>query len=434
MNRLNLLLGIIIVSIASLPFLPGAQIIPYALLKTGTSLLFLIVAYLLFTTEVSGRDVIVILSLSLLLRLLFINMLPIGSDDIYRYVWDGKVQSVSINPYLFAPNAPELNHLHTPMLPALINQPHMPTMYFPLSEWIFYLSYSISGDQVWGYKMLLWIAEIVAMAGLFFTAKQQQINVKYLLLYAVCPLMIFEYSIDGHVDVFGLMFFSLFLLFYVQRRLIVALVLLGCSFSIKPAALIILPALFFFEKGKRNRAAVAVIPVFTLGLQFLPYMFDADVFASLRAFTKHWTFNGFFFNLFNLYFQDNQPARLTASIVLLIVVGLIIIRKMPIIEKFYLSLLGLLFFSPIVHPWYIGWVGILVPLVRKPSGIYYIAAASLTVITASNYQLYGVWKDYWFVLIIEYVPVIILVLFEVQIVPSTWLTRLSPGNNTNVKQ
>ena len=43
------------------------------------------------------------------LALLFVE--PYLSTDIYRYIWDGRVQAAGINPYRFVPNAPELAQL-----------------------------------------------------------------------------------------------------------------------------------------------------------------------------------------------------------------------------------------------------------------------------------------------------------------------------------
>ena len=43
------------------------------------------------------------------LALLFVE--PYLSTDIYRYVWDGRVQAAGINPYRYMPIAPELAHL-----------------------------------------------------------------------------------------------------------------------------------------------------------------------------------------------------------------------------------------------------------------------------------------------------------------------------------
>jgi hypothetical protein len=69
-------------------------------------------------------------------------------------------------------------------------------------------------------------------------------------------------------------------------------------------------------------------------------------------------------------------------------------------------------FSPVVHPWYIAWTLILAIAAKKWSGIYFAAAASLTSLTVLNYQLYGVWKDYLLVQIAEYLPVMILIVYE----------------------
>ena len=47
-------------------------------------------------------------------------MLPIGSDDHFRYLWDGKVITNCINPFEYPPNSNELNHLHSDLLPEAV--------------------------------------------------------------------------------------------------------------------------------------------------------------------------------------------------------------------------------------------------------------------------------------------------------------------------
>ncbi len=41
---------------------------------------------------------------------------PQGSDDLYRYIWDGRVQAAGIDPYQYAPAAPQLASLRDPFL------------------------------------------------------------------------------------------------------------------------------------------------------------------------------------------------------------------------------------------------------------------------------------------------------------------------------
>src|SRR5690348_12957084 len=85
---------------------------------------------------------------------------PRGSDDLYRYIWDGRVQAAGIDPYSYPPAAPQLAGLRDPFLwPAhaphcvapgarldglpgdmaapgctRINRPVVPTIYPPVAE------------------------------------------------------------------------------------------------------------------------------------------------------------------------------------------------------------------------------------------------------------------------------------------------------------
>ena len=181
-----------------------------------------------------------------------------------------KVQAKGINPYLYTAHDARLDSLHSPLLPAAMNHADLKTIYFPLSQWIFYSCYQLSGEALWGYKAVLLIAEIVSVAALFLFLSMLNIPRKFVLLYALCPLPIIEFAVDAHLDAVGLPLFLFSLLFYLKQRKILSYVLLGLSISIKPVGLILLPAMFFFEKGWRNKLSALLVPLVTVGVQFLP--------------------------------------------------------------------------------------------------------------------------------------------------------------------
>ena len=54
---------------------------------------------------------VVILCRGVAMRLALLFVEPYLSTDIYRYIWDGRVQAAGINPYRYVPSAPELAHL-----------------------------------------------------------------------------------------------------------------------------------------------------------------------------------------------------------------------------------------------------------------------------------------------------------------------------------
>ena len=90
----------------------------------------------------------------------------------------------------------------------------------------------------------------------------------------------------------------------------------------------------------------------------------------------------------------------------------VILSRKDLITKIYLSVFLLFIFSPVVHPWYLSWLAVILPFIPKWSGITYVSLVSLTSFTILNYQLNGIWKEYTPALIFEYVPVILLFSFE----------------------
>lgn len=406
------LISILFILFLIFHFVNNISINTFSLVYISTSLIFLVISLLIFKVELKFKEVAIITALGLLIRFSFINTEPVGSEDIYRYIWDGKVQANSINPYLYTANDSALVDLHSEILPSKLNFAHMKTIYFPLSQWFFYIGYTLSGEDVWGYKLLLFIAELLTIIFLYFLIKKRNSELKYLLFYVLAPLPIIHFALDGHVDGFGLPLFILSILFYFTNKKILSAILLGLSISIKPVGLVLLPIFFLNEKNIINKIKFAIIPFLVFAVQFLPYIFNSNPFEAFLIYTRHWIFNGFVFNIFNSFIHNNQTSRMICGIMLALVLLILYFSKKEIDLKIYFSVLLLMIFSPVVHPWYIAWLAVLIPLTQKWSGIFYVSLSSLTTITVLNYQLYGVWTDYWWVLLIEYLPVIILMIIE----------------------
>jgi len=327
-------------------------------------------------------------------------------------MWDGKVQDAGINPYLYAPDSSALIQLHSTLLPAAVNHSNMKTLYFPFSEWVFYACYRLSGEAVWGYKVLLLAAEGASLLGLFLLLTLFRIPTKFVLLYAFCPLSILQFAFDGHLDAFGFPFLLFGLLLYLRERRLPALVLIGISMAIKPVALVLIPILFFLERSWRQRLLTIAIPIGTVLVQFLPYLVTSNPFEALATFAKNWTFNGIVFEGLYVLLADNQKTRLVCLVLLSVALLMVYLSKKDFIRKIHLSVLLLLLFSPVVHPWYIAWLAVLLPLTRQWSAIIYSATACLTSVTILSYKLHGVWEQAPWVLIVEYLPVIVLMAWE----------------------
>jgi len=393
-----------------IPIVPA--IISYTVVYISTSLLFIFVSFLIIRSDIDLKYIYAILAVSVLIRIGTIFIAPAGSDDYFRYIWDGKVLANGINPYKYAPSDPALQNLHSEMLPSLVKFPEMKTVYPPLSEILFYFAYLLGGESFYGLKILLLLFELLAVLVFWQILKKLQLPSKNILLYALCPLPIFQFFIDAHVDGFGISLLLLFILFYTSKKYLPSYIFLGLSVCVKPVGLLLIPLIFLHQKGFIRKTIAAVIPVGLCGLLYLFFSLSADPFEALTNFTVNWTFNGFFFNIIDSFINDNQKSRLICTVIFIISFIPVILSRKEFITKIYESIFILLIFSPVVHPWYVSWLAILLPLTARLSGIFYAGLVSLTAATVLNYQMYGEWNDYPVVWFLEYTPVLFFFIFE----------------------
>ena len=127
--------AVLIAAVLLLNHLPlGHPLEVYVATFIVASVLYLWLARVTLTTEVLRGQLWMLIAASILLRASFLPVSPVGSDDVYRYIWDGRVEAHGINPYRYAPEAPELQALHSEALPAKVNYPSMKTVYFPIAQ------------------------------------------------------------------------------------------------------------------------------------------------------------------------------------------------------------------------------------------------------------------------------------------------------------
>jgi hypothetical protein len=401
----------------------------FTVVYISSSIVFCFLCWFILKVNLPNKLLFGMIAVGIVLRISFVAITPIGSDDVYRYMWDGKVQSNGINPYMFAPDNPALNHLHSDILPKKMNYVEMKTIYFPLSQWLFYIGYQLSGEAVWGYKTLLLLFELLTITCLLLILKKLNVSAKYVLLYVLCPLPIIHFAVDAHLDGFGLPLLLLAILFYISDRKILSYLLLGLSLTIKPIGLVIIPILFLNEKGSSNKIKSLIIPLLAFSIQFIPYIFQTNPFEAFLIYSKNWTFNGALFDFIDIFIRYNEKTRMICAILLGTALLPLYLSKRHLLEKIYYSVLLLMIFSPVVHPWYIAWLVVMLPIVPRWSGIVFAATSSLTAFTVLNYQLHGVWNEYPLVVIFEYIPVFVLLVMELTGVKLFVMQQSNSKNN-----
>ncbi|MCW8802912.1 MAG: hypothetical protein OQK57_00815 [Ignavibacteriaceae bacterium] len=414
LNKIFFIVLLVLIAAQVIFFYSSRDIEVYSALFLSASAIYLLFVSLLFKADVSKNQLLVILISFFLLKIIFVNTEPVGSDDYYRYIWDGKVLANGINPFLYAPNDQALSELHSELLPEKVSYPNIKTIYFPVSQWLFTVSYWISGENAVGLKIFYLIFELMILLSLYALFNKFLIEKKYLLIYAALPLITFQFFIDAHIDLVGvaLMIASISLYFYNKKFL--SYVLLGLSVSVKPTGLLLIPFYIQNETFFKEKLKSFYIPITIFMITFLPYILTATPLDTLINYSINWTYNGMIYNSLSLFLANNVTIRIICAMLYLLALGFIYFSKYDLIRKIFLSLFILMIFSPVVHPWYLIWFVVFLPVVRSYSGIYFGSAISLTSFSILRFQLTGEWEEYSWVLLAQYVPILIIFYYEMK--------------------
>ncbi len=229
--------------------------------------IYLAVAWL----SLRGRDSRPLLVLGLifaaLFRLSIIFSPPYLSDDIYRYIWDGRVQAAGINPYRYIPADESLADLRDEKIyPNINRRDYAHTMYPPIAEGAFLLITRFSESVTW-MKAAMVGFEAVAVWALvqllisFGFARQR------VLIYAWHPLTVWEFAGSGHLDAMAIAFIALALLARRKQRETLTGFLLACATCVKFFPAVLFPAVCMRKSWKMPLAFAAMILV-----AYLPYL------------------------------------------------------------------------------------------------------------------------------------------------------------------
>jgi alpha-1,6-mannosyltransferase len=213
----------------------------------------------------SALLLILVGAVAMRLALLFTE--PTLSSDMYRYIWDGRVQAAGINPYRYVPAAPELAALRDPSIWPLINRAdYAVTIYPPVAQALF-LAITRIGENVVVMKLALLLFEAVTVAVLIFLLKRLAMPLTRVAVYAWHPLAVWEIAGNGHVDAAMIALLMVSALVFLNRRTLLAGVIATLGALVKPTALLALPVFWRPWDWKLPLAFVA-----TIAVAYLPYL------------------------------------------------------------------------------------------------------------------------------------------------------------------
>jgi len=213
------------------------------------------------------RTLWIILVVAFGLRVALVLMEPSLSTDIYRYVWDGRVQAAGINPYRYAPADPALAMLRdTAIYPNVNRADYAVTIYPPVAQMFFFAVTRVS-ESVTAMRLAFLLCETVTAIVIWSLLKQLGRPVTGIVAYLWHPLPMWEIANSGHIDALmvALMITGLWLAIAGKTQRGAAAIALGAL--AKPFALLALPACWRPWDWRMPALAVAVISVC-----YVPYL------------------------------------------------------------------------------------------------------------------------------------------------------------------
>ncbi|HXV77487.1 MAG TPA: hypothetical protein VD788_14325 [Candidatus Polarisedimenticolaceae bacterium] len=326
-----------------------------------------------------------ILAAALLFRLIAACGPPALSDDVYRYVWDGRVQLHGIHPYLFAPTDPRVEALRDENW-RRINHPQLITIYPPVSQLLF-AALAASGAGPGGFRIALGLVDFGVVLALSLLLRRLGLPGERVVLYAWNPLAVLEASGSGHVEPLGIAFVLLATAWIIGCRHRLSTAALAAAIHVKLLPVVLIPV---FAPSYRIRGVVWL--VLWLLVLWAPYGLSGPAFgAGLWAYAESWEHNSSIFALVETALVALDSGRLLEPLVSSVkersgaawvpwdslyrwlwppglaralvagagIVWVVAVARrdgIPLARRCLLAIGGVLLLSPTLHPWYVLWV------------------------------------------------------------------------------
>lgn len=352
------------------------------------SAIYLLAAWIVIRARSSNSTLLIAIAFAVVFRLSILFAPPYLSDDIYRYIWDGRVQAAGVNPYRYIPAAPELAHLRDEAIyPKINRRDWAPTIYPPVAQVVFFLTTRISESVVWmkltmvGFELVtLWaVAQLLTILG-----RPRQL----LLLYAWHPLVVWEFAGSGHLDAIFICFIALGFLAWQKKSDLGAGFMLGCATLVKLFPLVLAPAML--KPGRWKKLPIFVTTILAGYLAYLR-VGPKSVLGSMPEYSQEMgLISGQRFYALSLVrklfgVELTSLTYVIAAMLAMSAIGLWVVlkgrREDFLKHAMVLATATTVLFAP-HFPWYFSWLVLFLCFTPRPA-IFYL--------TITSFLLYATW-------------------------------------------
>ena len=372
--------------------------------RTVETILLLLLAGALYACAVylslrGGTPATWVLTAALLFRITVWPLYPALSDDVFRYRWEGQMQTAGGNPYASRPADPEWSHLRDAAWP------HIPghdfrAVYGPLQQLLQREMYRVAASwtrdpfrQAFWMKLPAAVFDLGCIGLLLVILRIRGVPSVHIAIYAWCPLPVIEFWANGHNDAVALFFLLLAWAALESGRAAGLGLSLVAAIAAKFWPLAVAP-LFVTRKTRRGLLAAAPLALLLL----IPFRDVAwsTVWENLRfttGFVGGWRNNDSLFGaLLWIAGGDLYTAKKLAFGGAAVVVAFVLWRRWPLERGALTVLASLLLLSANCHPWYLIWMLPFLTVLPVPWILLWICLAPLGHAAVIGWHAAGEWN------------------------------------------
>ncbi|GAB4324751.1 MAG: hypothetical protein Kow0059_20480 [Candidatus Sumerlaeia bacterium] len=270
------------------------------ILLAALGLLFMLMAGRIVSRRIRGGNLFLLIGVGLLVRGFMLISEPMMETDFYRYLWDGAVLAQGENPYRPVPrqivaSGGWLSDLafESGLVLERINHPELRTIYTPIAQVFFSLSYLLAPWSLVGWRLILLMADAITLGLLLMILHRAALPREFALIYWLNPLVLKEISNAAHMDILLAPFILGALLLASRRRLTLAVVCLAAATGLKIWPVLLLPlVLRAGAHGWRQAAASACLYAALLVVMSIPVLAAGlDSSSGFTAYAGRWEMN-----------------------------------------------------------------------------------------------------------------------------------------------
>lgn len=365
---------------------PGTRGAGYIALHLG-----LLLAMGVCTATMDAADVRWVIASGILARLVLMAVPAFTSNDIHRYLWDGHLVALGVDPWAHAPT--DLAATTTWSLPP--DNAGYRAIYPPGAMALFAAAAAAGADLatlVW--KLLTSAASIGTL--LLVSKALGPERRRWLPLLALHPLAVLESGVGAHVDVFAGLAVALWLVAEHRGRPGLAGAAAGLGAIVKLAPLVLLVAMVPARGRFRSLVLATATACGIVLLAYAPPLLAGwRPVGSLPEFIDRWRFAAPLFGTVESL-EGTAIARFVAAAAAALLMGaaLWMARMEARAAGAICALLAVLIASPAVFPWYLVSAITLLPAFPSATLVAWSAVAPLSYEVLDQYEVSGVWEPH----------------------------------------